>query len=106
MSNDIKRKSLNTNANLQPVKSGEVMRRQHNEDLLRRMRSGEALWSFDSNASWFPERPKIKKDPKALARLYRTAEENSASETLLATSDVGQISRSASTSSKDESQAE
>lgn len=106
MSDDIKRKSLKTNANLQPVKNVEVMRRQHNDDLLRRMRSGEALWSFDSNASWFPERPKIKKDPKALARLYGTADEDCAAETLLATSEVGQRSRSSSNSRKDESQSE
>jgi len=48
----------------------QVCRRKHNTDLIRRMRNGEALWSFDSSASWFPERRKIKKDPKALERLY------------------------------------
>jgi|GEM_PF-3503173 len=48
----------------------QVCRRKHNKDLIRRMRNGEALWSFDSSASWFPERRKIPKDPEALERLY------------------------------------
>ena len=47
-----------------------VIRRRHNVELLRRMRAGEALWSFDSTASWFPPRPVISKDPGAIARLY------------------------------------
>ena len=47
-----------------------VIRKRHNVELLRRMRSGEALWSFDSTASWFPPRPVIAKDPRAIFRLY------------------------------------
>ena len=50
-----------------------VQRRQHNQDLIRRMRNGEPLWSFDSSASWFPERRKIEKDAKAVKSLYGDA---------------------------------
>ena len=52
-----------------------VIRRRHNVELLRRMRAGEALWSFDSTASWFPPRPVISKDPGAVARLYGSRSE-------------------------------
>jgi hypothetical protein len=45
-------------------------RKRHNEQLIRRMKSGEALWSYDSKASWFPPRPMIEKDPEAIKRLY------------------------------------
>ena len=46
------------------------MRQVRNQDLIQRMREGKPLWSFDSAASWFPERPVIKKDAKEIARLY------------------------------------
>lgn len=46
------------------------LRREHNQDLIRRMRNGESLTSFDSQASWYPPRPTITKDPKAIAKLY------------------------------------
>jgi len=49
---------------------GERSRQNHNEDLIRRMRDGEPLTSFDSTSSWYPPRPIIKKDPKALQALY------------------------------------
>jgi hypothetical protein len=45
-------------------------RREHNQDLLRRMRSGESLRTVDSRASWFPPRPIIQKDQEAISRLY------------------------------------
>ena len=48
-------------------------RKQRNEQLLRRMKAGEALWSYDSKASWFPPRPIIEKDPQAIKRLYETS---------------------------------
>lgn len=48
-------------------------RKSHNEQLIRRMKSGEALWSYDSQASWFPPRPTIEKDPEAIKRLYKDA---------------------------------
>ena len=46
------------------------LRKQRNEQLLRRMKAGESLWSYDSKASWFPPRPVIEKDPEAIKRLY------------------------------------
>jgi len=42
----------------------------HNRDLIRRMRNGDSLTSFDSTSSWYPPRPVIEKDEKALAELY------------------------------------
>ncbi len=46
------------------------LRRQHNVDLIRRMRNGEPLNSIDSKASWYPPRPVIEKDRREMARLY------------------------------------
>ena len=45
-------------------------RKEHNSDLVRRMRSGEPLNAIDSKASWYPPRPIIKKDQVEMARLY------------------------------------
>ena len=50
--------------------SKKEIRQKHNLDLLRRMRTGEALYSFDSQSSWYPPRPILEKDSKALAELY------------------------------------
>ncbi len=47
------------------------LRSKHNQDILRRMRSGEPLMSFDSRDSWYPPRPTIKKDEREVQRLYR-----------------------------------
>lgn len=52
-------------------------RKKHNEQLIRRMKSGEPLWSYDSKASWFPPRPIIEKDPEAIKRLYSGSSEGS-----------------------------
>lgn len=49
----------------------EQKRREHNGDLIRRMKDGETLTSFDSTSSWFPPRPIVKKDQRAIERLYR-----------------------------------
>ncbi len=45
-------------------------RKDHNQEILKRMAAGEPLWAFDSKASWFPPRPVIQKDPKAIGQLY------------------------------------
>lgn len=50
------------------------LRKQHNAELLRRMRNGEALNAIDSKASWYPPRPLIKKDEREMARLYSNVE--------------------------------
>ena len=55
-------------------KKSSDLRRQHNHDLIRRMRGGDPLNAFDSKASWFPPRPVIKKDQVLVERLYRTAD--------------------------------
>ncbi len=44
----------------------------HNREIIDRMNSGEPLWAFDSKSSWFPPRPTIEKDPKAIGQLYGT----------------------------------
>lgn len=46
------------------------LRKERNTDILRRMRGGEQLASFNSYASWFPPRPIIQKDIHALQELY------------------------------------
>ncbi len=48
-------------------------RKQHNSDLLRRMRNGDPLNVVDSRASWYPPRPIIKKDSDEMARVYQAA---------------------------------
>lgn len=52
------------------VKNVSQIRRQHNSELIRKMRNGESMTSFDSKASWFPPRPVIEKDKREMARVY------------------------------------
>lgn len=73
-------------------------RKKHNLDLIKRMQDGESLTSFDSSASWFPPRPVIRKDAKALARLYKKGKnsgEGEESESL----EAGQASQSSESDS-------
>ncbi len=56
---------------MKDTKNNPDLRKKHNEQLIRRMKSGEPLWSYDSKASWFPPRPIIEKDPEAIKRLYK-----------------------------------
>lgn len=58
---------------MKDLKSNQDGRKRHNEQLIRRMKSGEPLWSYDSKASWFPPRPMIEKDPEAIKRLYASS---------------------------------
>ncbi len=46
------------------------LRKERNSEVVRRMRNGEQLSSFNSQSSWFPPRPVIEKDPSALEKLY------------------------------------
>ena len=46
------------------------LRKAHNAELIRRMMKGETLTSFDSQSSWYPPRPIIKKDLSEISRLY------------------------------------
>ena len=45
-------------------------RKRHNSNIIERMLKGRSLQSFDSMSSWFPPRPVIKKDNKAVSKLY------------------------------------
>ncbi len=56
--------------NLREEIEAEKLRDEHNKDLIRRMRNGEPLTSFDSHSSWFPPRPTIEKDSNAISQLY------------------------------------
>lgn len=55
-------------------KSLEQIRKERNVEILRKMKAGESLSSFDTLSSWFPSRPKIEKDPNALKVLYGSPE--------------------------------
>jgi hypothetical protein len=60
-------------------KSLDQIRKERNLEILRKMKAGESLSSFDSHSSWFPNRPKIEKDPNAIKVLYGTNEIKEAS---------------------------
>jgi len=45
-------------------------RKQHNSEVIQKLRSGEDLIRFDSYASWFPTRPTVSKDKKLMKTLY------------------------------------
>lgn len=52
------------------TKNASLLRKSRNADVLKRMKEGESLNSFDSNSSWFPPRPMVEKDPDAVKKLY------------------------------------
>lgn len=64
------------------VKNIRDLRRQHNQELIRRMRNGESLTSFDSKASWYPPRPIIEKDKEAIERLYQGGKQREAGDSM------------------------
>lgn len=53
-------------SNIKPLDNRKLV----NDDIIKRLRAGESLTSFTPYSSWFPPRPIIQKDPKALASLY------------------------------------
>ncbi|MBI2601929.1 MAG: hypothetical protein HYW48_02640 [Deltaproteobacteria bacterium] len=53
-------------------------RKKRNEELIKRMRRGDVLHTYDAQTSWYPPRPVIKKDKKELARLYGEEKETEA----------------------------
>ena len=53
-------------------KKAHELRKARNNDILRRMDENQSLSSFNSQASWFPPRPIIEKDPEAIKELYGT----------------------------------
>merc|ERR1712176_732278 len=48
------------------------LRKERNSDVIRRMKNGDQLSSFNSYSSWFPPRPIIEKDSSAVKDLYGT----------------------------------
>lgn len=55
------------------IEINELKRKQANYELIQRMRAGSPLQRFSAQQSWFPPRPIIKKDRRAVARLYASA---------------------------------
>jgi len=47
-----------------------MTRDERNKDIVKRMRGGDPLSSFDAMDSWYPIRPPIKKDEKEVEKLY------------------------------------
>lgn len=45
-------------------------RLERNKELVLKMKTGDACTSFDSQSSFFPARPVVKKDQKELKRIY------------------------------------
>ena len=58
------------------MKEKDEERRRRNEDLVRRMKLGENLKRFDSEMSWFPPRPIIKKDRKLMEQVHRSSKDD------------------------------
>ena len=50
----------------------QTLRKDRNADVIRRMKGGDQLSSFNSYSSWFPPRPIIEKDARAVEDLYGT----------------------------------
>jgi hypothetical protein len=48
----------------------EEIRKQKNKDLVERYKKGESIQLIPSEATWFPQRPTIKKDTKIVKELY------------------------------------
>ncbi|MBM4252488.1 MAG: hypothetical protein FJ146_10995 [Deltaproteobacteria bacterium] len=67
------------------------LRKQHNSDLIRRMRNGEPLNTIDSKSSWYPPRPVIKKDESEMARVYGTSVTEKAQELTLSAVQDGDV---------------
>lgn len=45
--------------------------KESNDEVLRKMKSGESLARVPQSATWFPPRPKIVKDFKALKEIFK-----------------------------------
>jgi hypothetical protein len=50
--------------------TNEEIRKQKNKDLVERYKKGESIQLIPSSATWFPQRPIIKKDEKIVKELY------------------------------------
>ena len=46
-------------------------RKEKNDEILRKLKAGESLSLSQVRDSWFPPRPKIKKDTEAMRKLYK-----------------------------------
>ncbi len=45
-------------------------RKERNKEITDAVKSGEYLQSFNKEASWYPQRPVIKKDQSAIRKIY------------------------------------
>jgi hypothetical protein len=55
-------------------KTKKERQKEHNDQLIKRMKKGENLAAFDAELSFFPNRPIIKKDKKVMDKLYKPKE--------------------------------
>ena len=53
-----------------------VQRKNHNEDLIERMKKGDPLQTQSALDSWFPPRPVVKKNTSLLKQLHSGSEKN------------------------------
>ena len=58
------------------MKTPEEMRKAENDSIIERFKRGEGLSRISSSATWFPPRPIIKKDPKALEFVFSKNKED------------------------------
>lgn len=52
-------------------------RESHNREIIDRMKSGDTLQRYSTQSSWFPPRPVIKKDLRAIETLYKSKDDSS-----------------------------
>jgi hypothetical protein len=45
-------------------------RKRENADLIKRMKAGESLARIPASATWFQPRPVVKKDQRAITKLF------------------------------------
>lgn len=65
----------NTGGAMDRKKAIEEKRKEANRNLLKRMKDGGSLQLIPTEMTWYPPRPKIEKDKKAMAKCYNMPEE-------------------------------
>jgi hypothetical protein len=60
-------------------------RKVENKRILAKMMRGESLATVPADATWFPPRPLVTKDPDALSRLYGVSQKKKSKLTIVGT---------------------
>lgn len=58
------------------MKTPEEIREAENKSIIERLRRGESITRINASATWFPPRPVIKKDEKALNFVFSKDKED------------------------------